>query len=37
LEILFTNDLAEKTLASMSVVDDDLLIRTEKALYRVGK
>jgi hypothetical protein len=27
----------EKTLASMGVCDNDLLIRTELALYRVGK
>ena len=36
-EVLATNDLQERTLASMSVCDNDLLIRTEKALYRVGK
>jgi outer membrane protein assembly factor BamB len=37
LQIVATNDLAEKTLASMAVCDSDLLIRTEKALYRVSK
>jgi outer membrane protein assembly factor BamB len=37
LKVLATNDLAEKTLASMAVVESDLLIRTQKALYRVGK
>jgi outer membrane protein assembly factor BamB len=36
-ELLAKNDLAERTLASMAVVDSDLLIRTEKALYRVSK
>lgn len=36
-ELLAKNDLAERTLASMAVVDSDLLIRTEKALYRVRK
>jgi len=36
-ELLATSELREKTLASMAVVDNDLLIRTEKALYRVGK
>lgn len=36
-ELLATSELKEKTLASMAVVDNDLLIRTEKALYRVGK
>jgi hypothetical protein len=37
LQVVAQNDLAEKTLASMAVCDNDLLIRTEKALYRVGK
>ena len=37
LEIIAKNDLNEKTLASMSVCDNDLLIRTEKALYRIGQ
>lgn len=36
-QLLATNDLQERTLASMSVCDNDLLIRTEKALYRIGK
>lgn len=36
-QLLATNDLQERTLASMSVCDSDLLIRTEKALYRIGK
>lgn len=37
LQVLATNELGEKTLASMAVCDNDLLIRTEVALYRVGK
>ncbi len=37
LQIVSTSELKEKTLASMSVCDNDLLIRTELALYRVGK
>ncbi len=37
LTVLATNDLAEKTLASMAVVDSDLLLRTELALYRIKK
>lgn len=37
LEVLARSELKEKTLASMSVCDNDLLIRTEKALYRIGK
>jgi outer membrane protein assembly factor BamB len=37
LKVLATNDLAEKTLASMAVCESDLIIRTEKALYRVAK
>ena len=36
-EVVSKSDLAEKTLASMAVCDNDLLIRTEKAVYRVGK
>ncbi|MGV3723890.1 MAG: PQQ-binding-like beta-propeller repeat protein [Actinomycetota bacterium] len=36
-ELIATSELREKTQASMAVVDNDLLIRTEKALYRVGK
>lgn len=31
------NDIAERTLASLSIVDDDLLIRTETQLYRIGE
>lgn len=34
---LATNELQERTLASMAVCDNDLLIRTEKALYRIRK
>jgi hypothetical protein len=37
LEIIARSELKEKTLASMAVCDNDLLIRTEKALYRIGK
>jgi outer membrane protein assembly factor BamB len=37
LKVLATNDLAEKTLSSMAVCESDLLIRTEGALYRIGK
>ncbi len=37
LEVIARSELKEKTLASMSVCDNDLLIRTEKALYRIGK
>lgn len=37
LQVLATSELGEKTLASMAVCDNDLLIRTERALYRVGK
>ncbi len=35
-QLLATNDLAERTLASMAVCDEDLLIRTEKAIYRIA-
>ena len=35
-EILAKNDLAERSLASYAVVGDDLLIRTESSLWRVG-
>lgn len=35
--VLATSELREKTLASMAVCDSDLLIRTEKAIYRIGK
>ncbi len=30
------NDLGERTLASMAVIDDSILLRTAKALYRIG-
>jgi outer membrane protein assembly factor BamB len=36
-QVLATSELNEKTLSSMSVCDSDLLIRTEAALYRIGK
>ncbi len=36
-QVLAMNELGEQTLASMAVCDNDLLIRTEKALYRVGR
>lgn len=36
LQVIGTNELGEKTLASMAVCGNDLIIRTEKALYRVG-
>lgn len=36
-ELIATSELREKTQASMAVVDNDLLVRTEKALYRIGK
>lgn len=35
-EVLATSELTEKTLASMAVHGNDLLIRTELALYRIG-
>lgn len=35
-ESLSTNDLGERTLASPAVIDNDLLIRTASALYRIG-
>ena len=35
--ILAKNDLAERSLASYAVVEDDFLIRTESHLWRVGK
>ena len=31
------NDLGERTLASPAAIDDDLLIRTTEALYRIGR
>jgi outer membrane protein assembly factor BamB len=36
-QLLTTSELQERTLASMSVCENDLLIRTEKSLYRIGK
>jgi outer membrane protein assembly factor BamB len=36
-EALATNDLGERTLASPSVIADDLLVRTTNALYRIGQ
>jgi len=36
-QLLAASELQERTLASMAVCDNDLLIRTEKALYRIGK
>jgi outer membrane protein assembly factor BamB len=35
--VLAKNDLAERSLASYAVIDKDLLIRTEKHLWRVGR
>ncbi len=35
-ELLARNDLQERTLASYAVVDQDLLIRTDKHLFRIG-
>jgi len=37
LQVVATSELKEKTLASMAVCDNDLLIRTELALYRVSR
>lgn len=37
LQVIATSELGEKTLASMSVCGNDLLIRTEQALYCVGR
>lgn len=34
--VLASNDLAERSLASYAVAGDDLLIRTEKSLWRIG-
>ncbi|MCA9170186.1 MAG: PQQ-binding-like beta-propeller repeat protein, partial [Planctomycetales bacterium] len=34
---LARNTLDERTLASYAVIDDDLLIRTDKYLYRIGQ
>lgn len=36
-ELLAKNDLGERTLASPSVIDNDLLVRTAQALYRIGQ
>lgn len=36
-ELVSTNDLQERTLASPSVVGNDLLVRTAAALYRITK
>jgi len=36
-QLLATSELQERALASMSVCENDLLIRTDKAIYRVGK
>ena len=36
-KVLATNPLRERALASMAVVENDLLIRTEEALYRIGE
>lgn len=36
-EVVATNDLRERSLASYAVDGDALLIRTEKHLYRIGK
>lgn len=35
--VVSKNDLKERTLASPSVVESDLLVRTDKALYRISK
>ena len=37
LQVVATSELKEKTLASMAVCGNDLLIRTELAVYRLGK
>jgi outer membrane protein assembly factor BamB len=37
LQVVAKNDLDEKTQATLAVVDSDLLIRTEKALYRITR
>lgn len=36
-EVVAENDLAERTLSSMGVVGDAILLRTDKALYRIEK
>lgn len=35
-QLIATNDLAERSLASYAVIGSDLLIRTEKHLWRIG-
>ncbi|MBV6500956.1 MAG: Outer membrane protein assembly factor BamB [Prosthecobacter sp.] len=35
-QVLARNDMTERSLASYAIVGDDLLIRTEKSLWRVG-
>ncbi|MEM9827418.1 MAG: PQQ-binding-like beta-propeller repeat protein [Planctomycetota bacterium] len=35
-EKLATNDLGERTFATFAVVQDDLIVRTQQALYRIG-
>jgi len=35
-KVLATNPLGQRALAFMAVVDNDLLIRTEKGLFRIG-
>ncbi|TDU80891.1 putative pyrroloquinoline-quinone-binding quinoprotein [Prosthecobacter fusiformis] len=37
LQIVAQNDMAERSLASYAVIEDDFLIRTEGHLWRVGK
>ena len=36
-ELLATNDLGERSLASYAVADGALFIRTQSALWRIGK
>jgi outer membrane protein assembly factor BamB len=36
-EKIAENDLGERSLASLGVVDDALLLRTSDALYRIGR
>jgi outer membrane protein assembly factor BamB len=35
-ELVAENDLGERTLASLAVIDDSILLRTANALYRIG-
>ncbi|WDI40592.1 PQQ-binding-like beta-propeller repeat protein [Bremerella sp. P1] len=35
-EAVAENDLAERALSSLGVIDNDILLRTEKALYRIA-